>query len=71
MHFLKRRQPSSTVSHILAQSEPRKSAIERIADILEGAYDPEKKAFRLYDTERAKVYRDHLAPDYREKFGMK
>jgi hypothetical protein len=44
--------------------------LDRIATALEAVYDPERKALRLYDVERAKVYKAALAPEYRDKFGM-
>jgi hypothetical protein len=53
----------------LEADEP-KDALERIADVLEAIYDPERKALRLYDVERSKVYQAALSPEYREKFGM-
>jgi hypothetical protein len=53
-----------------AQAAAIALALDRIATILELAYDPEKKALRLYDVERAKVYKAALAPEYRDKFGM-
>jgi hypothetical protein len=36
------------------------TALERIADRLDDAWDKDKKAIRLFDVARADVYRTHL-----------
>jgi len=49
---------------------PAPAPLERLAALLEKAFDPEKQAFRLYDVERKKVYTEALAPEVKAKFGM-
>jgi hypothetical protein len=44
---------------------------ERIAQGFESIYDKERRALRLFDIERKQVYRDHLAPEIKDKLGLK
>lgn len=42
-------------------------ALERIADVLEDAYNVKKKAFQMVDIDRSKVYKTHLGKSLRTK----
>lgn len=44
-------------------------ALERIADALEICTDQEKKALRMFDVERANVYKTHLGGKLRPEGG--
>jgi hypothetical protein len=59
------------LERFLFSAEQLAQNLERLADIFEAAFDRDKKAIRLYDTERKKVYQEALAPEVKDKFGIK